>query len=201
MDDRARRLLAGLPTTAKVIEIGPSLNPLAPKRDGWDVTIVDHETREGLVNKYRMDPSVDPDVIEEVNFVWRGGSLVDLLGAERAGTYDAFIASHVIEHTTDVVRFLQAARTLLKDEGTVILAVPDKRLCFDFFRPLSTTGDAVVAFREERKRHSAKTHFDYAMYQCTRDGRPGWEPDCRSTPVLTCRIESGLDFMVRAELD
>lgn len=113
MDDRARLLMAGVPKTAKVIEIGPSLNPLAPKRDGWNVTVVDHETREGLIHKYRHDLSVDPKVIEEVDFVWQGGSLGDLVGSPSWGTYDAFIASHVIEHTTDLVTFLGAARVLL----------------------------------------------------------------------------------------
>ena len=80
MNDRARHLLTGLDKTAKLIEIGPSLNPLAPKRDGWNVTVVDHETREGLIHKYRSDPAVDPDVIEEVDLVWHGGSLEDLAG-------------------------------------------------------------------------------------------------------------------------
>ena len=201
MDDRTQLLLADLPKDAKLIEIGPSYNPLAPRRDGWNTTIIDHETRDGLVAKYRDDPGVDTSRIEDVDFVWHGEPLGELVGSANAGTYDAFIASHVIEHTTDVVRFLQAARSLVKDEGVVILAVPDKRLCFDFFRPISTTGEAVVAYREKRQRHSAKTHFDYAMYQCSREARPGWEPTCQTDAVLTCRIESGLDFMARAEMD
>lgn len=199
MDPRAQLLLAGLVPGAKVVEIGPSYSPLAPKRDGWDTTVIDHETREGLVAKYRPDPNVDTSRIEEVDFVWRGGSLADLVGPDHVGTFDAFIASHVIEHTTDVVRFLRAARVLVKDEGVVILAVPDKRKCFDFFRPISTTGDALVAYREERQRHNAKTHFEHAMYMSNRDGHPGWTMDARTPSVLACRIGSGLEFMALAE--
>ena len=199
MDDRARLLMAGVPKTAKVIEIGPSLNPLAPKREGWNVTVVDHETREGLIHKYRHDATVDPAVIEEVDLVWHGGSLEDLVGRASWGTYDAFIASHVIEHTTDVVSFLRSARVLLKDEGVVILAVPDKRKCFDFFRPISTTGDAVVAFKEKRSRHTAKTHFDYLMHHGHRGGSPGWSIETQTPFVLAAGIESGMDALALSE--
>ena len=201
MNDRARHLLTGLDKTAKLIEIGPSLNPLAPKRDGWNVTVVDHETREGLIHKYRSDPAVDPDVIEEVDLVWHGGSLEDLAGEASWGTYDAFIASHVIEHTTDVVAFLRSGRTLLKDEGVVVLAIPDKRKCFDFFRPISTTGDAVVAFREKRSRHTAKTHFDHLMYHAHRNGSPGWSIEEQSPIVLALGIEGGMGALTLGERD
>lgn len=192
-------LMAGVPKTAKVMEIGPSLNPLAPRRDGWNVTIVDHATREGLIQKYKYDTTVDPNVIEEVDFVWQGGSLEDLVGRDSWGTYDAFVASHVIEHTTDVVSFLRSARVLLKEEGVVILAVPDKRKCFDFFRPISTTGDAVVAFMEKRSRHTAKTHFDHLMHHGHRGGSPGWSIETQTPFVLAGSIESGMDALALSE--
>ena len=104
----------------------------------------------------------------------------------------------MIEHTTDLVSFLQSARRLLKDEGVVILAAPDKRKCFDFFRPLSSTGDAIVAFQEKRQRHTAKTHFDNAMYTALRNSSPGWHIAEQSPAVLTGAIENGLSVMERA---
>ncbi len=189
----------GLPAAAKVIEIGPSLRPLAPKRDGWNVTIVDHATREGLIQKYHGDAAVDPEVIEEVDLVWQGGSLTDLVGQEGLGTYDAFIASHVIEHTTDVLTFLRSARALLKDEGVVILALPDKRKCFDVFRPISTTGEAVAAFLEKRDRHTAKTHFDFCMYHARRNDNPGWSIGEQAPVSMPYRIKDGLAVMKFAE--
>jgi predicted SAM-dependent methyltransferase len=199
MNQRARELLRDLPLAAKIIEIGPSLNPIAPKREGRNVTIVDHATREGLVEKYLADPNVDPSMIEEVDLVWHSGAIEDLIDSTHWGTYDAFIASHVIEHTTDVIAFLRSARKLLRDDGVVILAIPDKRKCFDFFRPLSTTSDAVAAYIKKRQRHTAKTHFDYAMYQAKRNDATGWKIDETAEPVMMCHIADGLSFAARAQ--
>ncbi len=177
----------GLPAAAKVIEIGPSLRPLAPKRDGWNVTIVDHATREGLIQKYHGDAAVDPEVIEEVDLVWQGGSLTDLVGQEGLGTYDAFIASHVIEHTTDVLTFLRSARALLKDEGLVILALPDKRKCFDVFRPISTTGEAVAAFWRNATAIRPKLTSTSGL-RARRNDNPGWSIGKQAPVSMPYRI-------------
>lgn len=195
MQDRASRLVGDIPRQARVIEIGPSFNPLAPKADGWNTTVIDHETREGLVEKYRVHAAVDTSRIEEVDFVWHGGSLADLLGEEGRGAYDAFVASHVIEHVPDIVSFLQSARALLKADGLVVLAVPDKRTCFDLFRSLSSTADAIVAFREKRARHSARTHFDYAAYVAHRAGAPAWAAGTPAPALLGMPLEDAYRYM------
>lgn len=168
--ERAPQLLRSLSKNARIIEIGPSFNPLAPKRDGWNTIVVDHASREDLLKKYH-DQTIDR--IEEVDIVWTGGSLADAVPGDRHGTFDAFIASHVIEHTTDIVTFLKAAETLLKPDGVVILAVPDKRKCFDFYRPLSGTADAITAFLERRDRHTLRTHIDYALNMALKPGGAG----------------------------
>ena len=80
-----------------------------------------------------------------MDFVWTSGPMADAVPSDLHGTFGAFIASHVIEHTTDFIGFLDAAATLLAPDGVVILAVPDKRYCFDYFRPLTTTGKVLDA--------------------------------------------------------
>ena len=171
--ERAPQLLRSLNKDARIIEIGPSFNPLAPKRDGWTTIVVDHASRDELIAKYH-DQAIDR--IEEVDIVWTGGSLADAIPGDQHGTFDAFIASHVIEHTTDIVTFLRAAQTLLKPTGVVILAVPDKRKCFDFYRPLSATAEAITAFLERRDRHTLRTHIDYALNMALKPGGIGaWD--------------------------
>ena len=168
--ERAPQLLRSLSKDARIIEIGPSFNPLAPKCDGWNTIVVDHASREALLEKYH-DQAIDR--IEAVDIVWTGGSLADAVPSDQHGTFDAFIASHVIEHTTDIVTFLRAAETLLKPDGVVILAVPDKRKCFDCYRPLSATADAITAFLERRDRHTLRTHIDYALNMALKPGGIG----------------------------
>lgn len=187
--DRQAALLSGLPRTARVIEIGPSYSPLAPKRDGWDTTVIDHASQADLIAKYASDPNVDPSRIETVDYVWEGGSLAELIPQGEHGTFDAFIASHVIEHTTDVIGFLKAAETLIKADGTIILAVPDKRKCFDFYRYPSTTYDAIAAFEEKRSRHDRRTHFEYGMRMANKGGAAGWLGDDTRDMVLAVPFE------------
>jgi GT2 family glycosyltransferase/predicted SAM-dependent methyltransferase len=161
---RQQTLLGDLDPSSRIVEIGPSYNPIAPKAVGWNTTTIDHATRADLIDKYRGHPGVDVNRIEEVDFVWTSGSLADAVPAHLHGTFDAFIASHVIEHTTDLVGFLDTAATLLAETGVVILAVPDKRYCFDYFRPLTTTGDVLDAHAVERSRHTRRNLFNHRAY-------------------------------------
>ena len=171
---RAETLLASVDRSARIIEIGPSYNPIAPKADGWNTSTLDHTTRASLVEKYRGHPGVDVDRIEEVDFVWTNGSVADAVPSDLHGTFDAFIASHVIEHTTDLVGFLAAAATLLAPSGVAILAIPDKRYCFDYFRPLTTTGEVLDAHTTGRTRHTRRILFDQMAYIVKNGGAGAW---------------------------
>lgn len=176
------------------LEVGPSFRPVAPKSEGYKVETVDHATAEELRRKYAGKPSAAVQRIEEVDYVWQGGSLVDLIGTP--GRYSYIIASHVIEHTTDIVRFLQDCEALLKPDGVLILAVPDKRYCFDYFRPVSTAGEAVAAYLEKRDRHSVSTLFNH-FSTIVRNGRKGaWDKaDPISELLLVHDVAKGMHIV------
>jgi SAM-dependent methyltransferase len=161
---RSEILLASVPKTARIFEIGPSFSPIAPKAEGWNTWSLDHTSREGLIAKYTGHQGVDVQRIEEVDFIWTGGPITEAVPSELHGTFDAFIASHVLEHTTDLIGFLDSAATLLKPTGTMIFAIPDKRYCFDYFQPLTTTGHVLRARTERRSRHTPCTAFENVAY-------------------------------------
>lgn len=167
-------MLAPVPCGGRIIEIGPSFNPLAPKSEGWNSFSIDHLTRDGLLAKYVGHPGVDLARIEPVDFVWSGGPLSDAVPSEQHGSFDAFVASHVIEHTPDLISFLTAAETLLRPAGVVILAIPDKRYCFDYFQPLTTTGQLLAAHADKRSRHTACQAFDHIAYSVRDGGNIAW---------------------------
>jgi SAM-dependent methyltransferase len=172
-DPRRDLLLAGLSRSARIVEVGASFRPLAPKRAGWNTCVVDHDTRAGLVAKY-AGAAITPDDIEEVDVLWQQGALHDAFPVERHGTFDALVASHVLEHMPDLIAFLDSARRLLTADGCLVFALPDKRWCFDFFRPVSLAGDVLLAHSERRTRHTAATLYNEVAYAVTLDGRPGW---------------------------
>src|SRR5689334_17671755 len=116
------------------LEIGPSHAPLAPKRKGFNVHIIDHMSKDELVKKY-TGHSVELNNIEEVDYIWSGDSYAELTG--KTNFYDWIIASHLIEHTPDLISFLKQCEEVLKDEGVLSLVVPDIRYHFDYFRPIT----------------------------------------------------------------
>lgn len=168
-------LLAGLNKTDRIIEIGPLHSGLAKKKDGWNVTIVDYAPRAELVAKYEKNPAVHGNCIEEVDVIWRGGSLSSVFDEADHGIYRALIASHVIEHIPDLIGFFNSAANLLDpDKGVLALAVPDKRWCFDVFRPFSSTGQVLEAHRRRPLLHSADRRFDQVAYSVEADGKGAW---------------------------
>ena len=171
---RTEILLGSVSKRSRIIEIGPSFNPVAPKSEGWNSFSIDHLSSDGLTLKYAAHPGVDVNRIENVDFVWTTGTLSDAVPQEHHGSFDVFVASHVIEHTPDMVAFLESAADLLKEDGLVVLAVPDKRYCFDYFQPTTTTGQVLNAHREKRQRHSGERAFDHFAYAATDGNAESW---------------------------
>lgn len=156
------------------LEIGPSHNPLLPKKQGYNVEILDHLCQKSLINKYQNATGVNLSNIEIVDYVLEEKSLYETI--QKDGYYDFIVASHVIEHTYDMIGFLNDCSKLMKNSGKLVLAVPDKRFSFDVLRSLSSTGDFIQASIEKRQCHSIGNIFDELMYNSLRDEAIGWLP-------------------------
>src|SRR6185312_162516 len=157
------------------LEIGPGFRPLVKKSSGAKVETVDYTDATGLRDHYKGNKGVDPANIEEVDYVVQGGSILATIG--RRDYYDYIVASHVIEHTPDMLGFLKDCELLLKEGGILLLAVPDKRHCFDVFQPLSSTGMVLQAHLDKRTRPAAGAIFDDWAYNAVRNGEIGWPID------------------------
>jgi len=59
MPTRHEILLEPIGRKIKILEIGPSFSPVAPKSAGWDVRSIDHLPRDALIAKYRGAAGVD----------------------------------------------------------------------------------------------------------------------------------------------
>jgi SAM-dependent methyltransferase len=173
LDPRTTLLRSLLPLDGAGLEIGPGYNPLVPKSEGFDVATVDYTDRTGLREKYHDNPHVDIDRIEDVDFVLDGSkTLVEAVN--RPARFAYIVASHVIEHTPDMLAFLKSCEALLAPTGVLLLAVPDKRYCFDVLQPLSSTGSVLQAHLDARTRPAPGTIFDDVAYNAVRDGAIGW---------------------------
>jgi SAM-dependent methyltransferase len=144
----------------RALEIGPSLNPVLPKAQGYNVAVLDHVDQAGLVAKYAVY-GLDTGVIEPVDFVWRGGSLAE---AVRHAQYDAIVAAHVIEHAPDFIAFVTDCSAILAPAGALYLIVPDKRYCFDFFQPLTDVAKVLGDHRAKRTQHAFESFYRAAAH-------------------------------------
>jgi SAM-dependent methyltransferase len=172
-EERNRYLRSLIRTDGVGLEIGPSYNPLLPKSSGYRVETIDYTDQAGLRAKYASDHSIDPAVIEEVDFVLDGKKTL-AEAVNRPKYYDYIVASHVIEHVPDLLRFLRSCESLLKPDGILLLAVPDKRHCFDVFQPLTSTGHILQAYLDGRTKPAPGAVFDDFAYNAVRDGQIGW---------------------------
>ena len=188
---RLEKILSHVKKEGRGLEIGPSHSPVASKKAGYQVHVLDHLDREGLIQKYQGDACALSN-IEEVDYVWNGESYVELIG--KTNCYDWIIASHVIEHVPDILGFLIDCSTLLKETGVLSLAIPDKLFCFDYFRPLTGLANVVDVFLQKRKTHSPGVVLESLLYATALNTEGAWGKNnlCADTFSLTETQENAL---------
>ncbi len=162
----------GVTKSDLILEVGPSHNPLFPKKRGWNVEIIDRLDQEGLKEHYKND-GVDLDAIEYVDYVWNGKSYVESI--QKKNVYDYVIASHVVEHTTNLVGFLNDCSELLKENGRLRLVVPDRRYTFDHFRVVTGLGEVLNNYYNSDTLNSAGIVGEYMASVVSYKGKILWK--------------------------
>jgi SAM-dependent methyltransferase len=195
--DRNQLLFSFFDASGVGLEISPSYNPIVPKSSGRNIETLDHATAEELRHKYKDDPHVDISKIEDVDYVSGGGSIQQAIGKTRY--YDYILASHLVEHLPDLLGFLKDCESLLKDDGVLVLAVPDKRFCFDVFQNLSSTGDLLQAHLEKRSRHSPGKLFDFIGYRAMRGPSIAWDSANRDPLAYEFNLDQAQSWFTTAQ--
>ena len=129
--DRKKYLLKYITKEKLGLEIGPYIHPLASKREGYNVKILDVFTDEELINRSGNDCHLnesDTSRIEKVDFVMSAQEIGSI--EELKGTCDYILSSHNLEHIPNPILFLQGCTQLLKPDGIISLALPDYRCCW-----------------------------------------------------------------------
>lgn len=180
--DRFKRITAKCNLEGFGLEIAPYFNPTCPKSRGYHVEILDCVDQDTLRKRGINDPNVGRRIkrVEPVDYIWSGEDYRELIGDE--ARYDYIIASHVIEHITDLAGFLEQCAALLKENGVLSLAIPDKRYCFDFFRENSSLSKVIDKYMaKDKSRHSTGTIIEANINSVRQDqeiyaGKSGYWP-------------------------
>lgn len=158
----------------RILEIGPAHNAIFPKREGFRTRTVDYLDREGLIDRYRDFPNYSPDDIEEVDYVLAPGAAMADVIEDR---FDLVMASHVIEHTTSMIDFLNECTRLLAPGGVLALVVPDHRYCFDRFRERASLSRVVDASYAPPAVHTPGAVIEEKLNATRHRGTTAWMPD------------------------
>ena len=182
--DRREQLLKHITKPQKGIEIGPWFAPLAAKREGYNCLSFDVFDTETLKKNAEADPFVDNSrvsSIEAVDIVGSSTEIYDVIAARgELLTFDYILSSHNFEHLPNPIKFLQGCHKVLKLGGYLSMAVPDKRACFDYFRPLSTLGSWLEAYTNNCIRPTAVQGFEQASFHCKYSDS---DEECSSFPL------------------
>lgn len=162
-----------LASSGSGLEIGPGLNAMFQRRKGYDVRFVETRNAEFLRTR-ALEIGRDPTDVEEIDFVFqRDVTLPDLVGR---GLYDWVVSSHVVEHIPDFVQHLADVSTVLKESGTYGMLVPDRNLCFDCLKPVSTLGTVLQEYIERTSRGPLHAQIDELRYGARPEGQlGGWK--------------------------
>jgi SAM-dependent methyltransferase len=158
------------------LEVGPLHRPVIARGEG-DVSYVDVYDRDRIVEHYATDPDVPVEDIPEIDFhlIQPDGTTVTLAEATARGApFDWVMASHVIEHVPDLIGWLAELAAVVRDGGVLVLAIPDKRYCFDVHRPPTTVGHLVDAHLAGLQRPSVAAVYDYFSSVVDADSRQLW---------------------------
>jgi SAM-dependent methyltransferase len=162
------------------MEIGPLFSPVVSK-DTADVCYVDVHPTPDLRAAYADNHGLPFDDFVEVDCALeQDGEIRSLAAATAAhGPFDWVVASHVIEHVPDVIAWLADIAELLVDDGRLVLAVPDRRFCFDACRPETTVGEMLLAHHQGDTRPSVRAIFDHYMGAVSVSASDAWRGTAR----------------------
>jgi hypothetical protein len=156
------------------LEIAPLFRPVVPKPE-YNVYYTDYTTAETLREKNATNTASSaglPPAIKELDFVWLPGT--KLIESVPSGVvFDYAIASHVIEHTPNMVGWLNEIFSILQIGGKLALVVPDKTACFDYYRQVTPVSEFVEAWIFNYQKPSPKQIFDCLSLAAVDTGSPG----------------------------
>ncbi len=137
------------------IEVGPFFAPITPKKKGYRCLSLDYIDGNALRAQAKVDPNIPAekvDDIEDVDLIGTSTEIESLIaGRGEFGQFDYVVSSHNFEHLPNPIKFLAGCARVLKPGGYVSMAIPDKRACFDYFRPHTTTTGFLAAHFEDRR--------------------------------------------------
>jgi hypothetical protein len=140
------------------LEFGPLNQPIVGRTEG-DIRYVDMMPTDQLRRHIPASDAYRPEDFVEIDHVWRS-PFCDVVGDRR---FDYAIAPHVIEHTPNMLGWLNDIASVLEPGAPISLAIPDKRRTLDALRQPTTSGTVVADFLRGETQPRAGAVFDHYL--------------------------------------
>jgi SAM-dependent methyltransferase len=153
-ETHVRRELAARFLAGSGLEIG-ALQRQLEVPEHCSVTYVDRMSLSELLVHYpelRGQPIQAPDLIED-------GETLASIGA---GSQDFVVANHFLEHCENPIQTILNMTRVLKEDGILYMAVPDKRFTFDVDRPVTRYSVLAETFETGRRRDRETLYSEWA---------------------------------------
>jgi hypothetical protein len=176
-------LYSFVPTDKKLLEIGPFAKPQF-RSPQYDVAYADIMTSEQMavwIEKNEQQEHYDISQIPEKIDI-----LIDPRSTPAFNTelkFGAIYSSHNIEHHPDIVNHLLEMASVSLDNSTeFVLAIPDKRYCFDHFQHASSYAEMIGAHLEDRRNNLHTTVLQDYIFRAHNDSKRHWDNEHDSNP-------------------
>lgn len=180
---RRRATIARLiPTPGRILEFGPFDNPTFHRSHGDQVDYLDFSSADELRRLASNSPNRNPDRIDDVAFVVKSKHFA----ASVDSLFDLAVANHVLEHVPDPITWFFNLKQVLRPDGHVFLALPDRRYTFDYFRPESTATALVEAYELDLERAPMWQVAEAVYYHSEVDVHDRWRTGAE--PVFSPRF-------------
>lgn len=147
------RALFALKLKGEGIEIGALHYPLRVP-PGVKVRYVDKRTKKENEDNF---PELASRNIVETDWVGDGQWLEGMADASQ----DFVIANHMLEHCVNPLKTLEHFLRVLRPEGRLFIALPDKRFTFDVERPLTPFDHVLQDYHSNRKVEDREMYEEY----------------------------------------
>lgn len=198
---RERILKLVQPAGKHGIEVGALNRPIVTRAEG-KVLYADHLSADGLRKKYANDPIINSNNFEDlvhVDIVTGRNTLCDAVNSD--DKFDYIVASHVLEHIADPIGWIVGCTRILKEDGIILLALPDRRFTFDRFRVDTTTGELIENYLYGKICPTPAQVFEYnsrSSYCSPTDVKQIWKGKFENLPSID---EPRLQEALRLEID
>ncbi len=142
---RRSHLIPYLSQNMTGLEIGAFMRPTLSPADA-EMKYVDYYSQEELQSQIDPKGPGGNDVVH-VDYVVRSGNYSDVITQK----FDIIIANHVMEHCCNPISWLNDLASMLKEDGLIFLALPDKKYSFDRFRPDTDLARILFSFFQNEK--------------------------------------------------